>query len=312
MNLTQIKYFIAAGKYLNFTKAAEELFTTQPTISKQIDSLEKDLGFKLFERNRKKMKLTPCGDILLEEFQKVIVNLEKAISRANQVHSGNGGHLNIGFPTSLDITGILPGVFKQFTVLYPDIILDLFTYNFKNLKTKLIEDDLDLILTRSFEKISDDSKFISKIPISRSNPRVYFNKQSLNLPDTYTFEDLKNIPLILLGDNEFVLGNKYVLALALKYGLNTTNIIRANTLETMFVYIESGAGISILGSSYQIFKSNNISNWELEERKNQVGTDMFWKSETQNHSVEVFINYIKNYLKTMDLKRKNQINSVLK
>lgn len=291
MNLTQIKYFITAAKYMNFTKAAEALYITQPTISKQIDALEEELGFKLFDRTSKKMKLTLGGELILEEFQKTVEAFEKALHVAKQIKSGSRGHLDIGYPSSLNITTLLPGLFKKFSEQYPKVTIELFTYDFKDLRTKLLNDDLDLILTVSFDKICKNSECLENLAIHRSSPRIYFNKQLVDTIDSVSIENFKKMPLISL-DND----NDISMSLSLKYGLNTSKIITANSLETMFFYIESGEGIAILGSSYQITKNPSVSYLEFGEQNDQVGTDLFWKSDIRNPSVEVFIEFLKNYL----------------
>ena len=60
MNMIQMKYFITAAKCLNFTKAADKLFITQPALSRQIASMEAELNMQLFIRNNRSVRLTPC------------------------------------------------------------------------------------------------------------------------------------------------------------------------------------------------------------------------------------------------------------
>ena len=69
MNDLQIDYFMAAATNLSFTKTSEELFVSQPAISKQISLMEKELGVKLFIRNNKKTTLTKAGELYYEFFR---------------------------------------------------------------------------------------------------------------------------------------------------------------------------------------------------------------------------------------------------
>ena len=63
MNDLQIDYFIAVARNLSFTKTAEEMYVSQPAISRQISHLEEELGYPLFDRSKKTTQLTPAGEI---------------------------------------------------------------------------------------------------------------------------------------------------------------------------------------------------------------------------------------------------------
>ena len=67
MNMIQMKYFITAAKCLNFTKAADKLFITQPALSRQIASMEAELNMQLFIRRQKSVQLTPAGAFLYDK-----------------------------------------------------------------------------------------------------------------------------------------------------------------------------------------------------------------------------------------------------
>ena len=65
MNDLQIDYFLAVARNLSFTKTAEEMYVSQPAISRHISHLEKELGFALFDRSKKTTQLTPAGGLFL-------------------------------------------------------------------------------------------------------------------------------------------------------------------------------------------------------------------------------------------------------
>ncbi|SNT12342.1 DNA-binding transcriptional regulator, LysR family [Anaerovirgula multivorans] len=299
MNLSQVKCFIMAAKELNFTKAAEQLYTTQPTVSKYICNLEKELGLNLFDRSGKSLKLTYSGKILLSEFEKILENIDKTVLKAKELSTGRMGRLNIGFPTSMKVTNLLPGLFREFSKEYPDISVEMFAFDFKSLNRHFINGKLDIILTRSFEKFPQNCLAINRLPISRSKPQLYFNHQMLGLDSNPSIEDLKNTPLILIETDEPVTDHEFVINIARKYGLCTSKIVPVNSIETMFYYIESGEGIAILGSSYQITKSEFISCIELNNVDSEVGTDIYWKEDVQNPSINIFADYVSMYISTI-------------
>ena len=93
MTSQQIQYFLSAAKHLSFTKAAEEFYTSQPTISRQIAALEEELGFELFYREGKQLRLTSGGLVMLSEFNQQQQSLQSAIQRVEQIESGFEGEL---------------------------------------------------------------------------------------------------------------------------------------------------------------------------------------------------------------------------
>ena len=102
MQLRQIQYFVAVAEQLNFRKAAEMLYVTQPLLSKQISELEDEVGYPLFIRNTRSVSLTPAGKVMLSEANKLIRQADSLLfSVQNAAKYGNDyGVLHIGYEES--------------------------------------------------------------------------------------------------------------------------------------------------------------------------------------------------------------------
>ena len=85
MNIIQMKYFITAARTLSFTKAAQQLYITQPALSRQILSMEKELNLQLFIRTGRNVRLTPAGRILFERFQTIYEDYQKVLAGETKV-----------------------------------------------------------------------------------------------------------------------------------------------------------------------------------------------------------------------------------
>jgi DNA-binding transcriptional LysR family regulator len=97
MELRHLRYFIVLAEELNFRRAAERLEMAQPPLSKQIRDLELEIGSKLFERNQKRVLLTRAGKVFLKEVRLVMIQVDIAVTKAQQAHNGGKGEISIGF-----------------------------------------------------------------------------------------------------------------------------------------------------------------------------------------------------------------------
>ena len=97
MTLLQLQYFITVVETGNFTHAARQAYTSQPTISRQIQMLEEELGYSLFNRNSKPLRLTEPGQILYEGMKEAISRINDTLEKARIVSEGKEGVLSISF-----------------------------------------------------------------------------------------------------------------------------------------------------------------------------------------------------------------------
>lgn len=108
MTFLQLQYFISVVETGNFTQAAKQAYTSQPTISRQIQMLEEELGYQLFNRNSKPLRLTQPGQILYEGMKEAISQLNDTMEKAKKVSEGKEGVFSISFQA---------GYFSEYMVL---------------------------------------------------------------------------------------------------------------------------------------------------------------------------------------------------
>ena len=122
MELRQLRYFVALAEELHFGRAAERLGIAQPPLSRQIQRLEGELGFELFDRSRRRTELRPAGVVLLERARDVLERLDEAVREARRTSSGKRGRVVVGYPSSLAYTGLV-GLLRAFRSEFPDVEL---------------------------------------------------------------------------------------------------------------------------------------------------------------------------------------------
>jgi len=120
MDLRQMRYFLALAEERNFGRAAERLHMAQPPLTRQIRSIEEELGTSLFVRTAKGVDLTPAGEALLEEVPNILGLAERAEEKARMAGHGLVGRLEVGIFGS-GILNVVPRVMSAFHKLRPDI-----------------------------------------------------------------------------------------------------------------------------------------------------------------------------------------------
>src|ERR1700683_5538354 len=97
MELRHLRYFVAIGEEQHYGRASRRRCVANPPLSRQIQDLEQELGFKLFERLPRGVKLTAAGKLFLEDARRVLQEVSEASVRAGHVAGGHSGTLRVGF-----------------------------------------------------------------------------------------------------------------------------------------------------------------------------------------------------------------------
>ena len=144
MTSRQLEIFLRLSRNLNFAKTASEMYMTQSTISREIQLLEKELGFSLFDRNPKYVKLTSKGKQLCISLLPLLNSIKNTLSNIQQTKSCYNSCLRIGFYHRASILKI-PEVLKEFHHLYPNVQPELHQGNLNQLNTLFASEHLDVI-----------------------------------------------------------------------------------------------------------------------------------------------------------------------
>lgn len=143
MDLQQLKGFMAVAKHGSFSRASEELFRTQPAISKQIRALEESLETKLFHRLGRKIQLTDAGEVLYRHAHRIFQVLEEARGSISELKGLQQGHLRISAASTVG-TYMLPRALGRFKRRYPGIDISLAITNKAQVLGQVLEHEADL------------------------------------------------------------------------------------------------------------------------------------------------------------------------
>ncbi|HEX5398614.1 MAG TPA: LysR substrate-binding domain-containing protein [Verrucomicrobiae bacterium] len=145
MELRHLRYFIAAAEEENVSRAALKLHVSQPGISRQIRDLEDEIGFQLFERSAKSLKLTDAGKTFLAEAKVVLQRADDAVKAARAVASKANGELHVGYAPSPTVK-ILPQALRAFQEQFPNVRVVLHDWSTEEMIAGLREGKLQVAL----------------------------------------------------------------------------------------------------------------------------------------------------------------------
>lgn len=179
MNLKQLEAFVQVSESGSFSKAAKELFLTQPTISAHISSLEKELNVRLFIRNTKEVSLSDDGKDLYR-YAKQITDLEKAIEERFYMDSDDGKHFITIAASTIPAQYLLPKVLMCYRERYPKEQIKIMETDSSEVVTQVVDHMVDVGFTGTVL----EKKHCKYIPF-------YKDELAVITPDTPEYRILK-------------------------------------------------------------------------------------------------------------------------
>lgn len=139
----RLKVFLTVAQRLSFTKAAKELYISQPAVTKHVKEIEKHYRCNLFERNGPKISLTPQGEVVVKYAEKIHAIHQEMEAKLIYFEEVNKGIIKIGSSTTA-AQYLLPKYLAEFNRLYPSITLELMTSNTETIENQLLDKKIDL------------------------------------------------------------------------------------------------------------------------------------------------------------------------
>lgn len=144
----RLQVFYTVAKQLSFTKAAEQLFMTQPAVTFQVKQLEEHFSTRLFERSHGKISLTPAGRLVMEYAEKILGVSEELEKRMSELTGAVGGPLLLGASTTV-AEFILPQILGEFKARYPQVQAHMSVANSETIENRVADHTLDIGIIES-------------------------------------------------------------------------------------------------------------------------------------------------------------------
>jgi len=242
MELRQLRSFVAVAEELHFGHAARRLRIAQPALSRQIQALEKELLVQLLFRNRRRVQITPAGQVFLDRARLILARSDEAILAAQRAGEGVSGTLNLGFVGSATYD-VLPGVLREFLQAAPHVDLTLSEMTVHAQIEALTEKRIDVGLLRLPAKTEGlVFRTIAREPLYVALPGSHSLAQSAALRLSALAEE----PFVLYPDHPRPSWTEFVIGLCQQAGFRPTVVQRTVEIQTTLSLVAAGIGVSIV------------------------------------------------------------------
>jgi DNA-binding transcriptional LysR family regulator len=289
MELRHLRYFVAVAEEKHFGRAAAHLRIAQPPLSRQIQALEKELGFALFERTRRQVELTPAGKVLLEHARRIFESVDLAVHEAERASRGESGRIVVAYPSTFAYSG-LPEVVRAFRGKFPVVEIVLRELAPQDQVEALRDGTVDVGFLRApVEEPGLSSELV------RSEALV------AALPNGHPLAARKVVPLALLAKEPFVMfprvrGPAYfdhLIRLCNDAGFTPRIVQEAPQLDIVSL-VAAGLGVALLPASIRKIRRAGIA---LRPLVGNPRTELVvaWSSRNPSTVLREFLDVVRRY-----------------
>ena len=283
MNIDNLKCFILVAENLSFARAAEALYISQPAVTKQINTLENELGVTLFIRSTRHVELTPIGMSFYKDAKDIVIKSQMAVSRIRQQNK-NTDFIRIGLSNPVALFNLTPYLTKLH-INYPDIRPDIQILGYKSALNLFLENKLDILFY--FKENMPQKKGISFIELKKDHLVCL-------MPASHPFAAKESVSLDDLSDESIIACNPLNAPLStaafqqkLLERRSAQGILYCDSIEVAHCMVASGIGLTILPGILSL-KSSHFTTVPLTE-KIPLSFGAFYYKKNTNTAMNKFI-----------------------
>lgn len=241
MEIRHFRYFLAVAQHGHFTRAAEQLGIAPPTLTRQIQDMEAELGVLLFQRSQREVQLTAAGEALRVEAEHAVRQFDAAQLGARRAGRGESGRIELGYVASAAYSGILQQQVSQFAEGYPEVCLNIREVPMLALPALVDDGQLDLAYLRSPMELPDALAAIA----------LHEEGFVLALPASSRLNELKTLHAARLAEETFILPEQIsgTLAIAQLGGFAPRLGPQPGSLVAVLTLVSLGQGVAVVPAS---------------------------------------------------------------
>jgi len=286
MELRHLKSFLAVAEELNFRRAAEKLYITQPPLTRQIQELEREMGVSLFERKAKRIILTEAGKYLRGEAKILLDHVDEVKRQAIAVQARQHSHLRIGFVEYV-LQTFLPDVFREIKDASPEIGIELFEMSTDQQVEALVNSRIDVGFLRYWGDIKElkYEKLLQENLIAIYSPKLLPGRHQPSL------SDLSKLPFIAISRTS---ASGLVECIEEVFFLNQflpKVMFEGGQLDTICRLVSSGLGWAIVPNSAMLpyRKKDELRIVEIPNARQAIELGIAWRGDNINPNIALLL-----------------------
>ena len=277
ITILQINYFIESVKYMNFSKTAEMLYISQPALSKQIANLEKELGFRLFDRNGKSITLNEEGNLMYNYFVSAKEEYNNVLSKAKQYSMNKAINLNMACLSGWDISNYFLHINSIFTEKHQNINLNIESRDLVELYENLNNgvDDVVITLVENLDTLKNvNLRYLTDI----KRLLVYSKTNPLNNKKNLSISDFENENFFVFTKSSGKTTIEILNDICSEFGFEP-QITLVSNIESMMLNVEAGKGVAIFDEWHRILNNPMLKFLDTETNHKVYAA---WKKDNTN------------------------------
>lgn len=278
MDFKQLQYILTVAECCSVTKAAEQLYMSQPALSHFIQKTEAECGLMLFDRSTNPIRLTYAGEEYVKTARKILMDKEELIRKFRDMAGNRTGRLRLGIPRDR-ASYMLPVLLPSFAQMYPGIQVKTLTAGGDVLREQLLKGRIDFMILPGFVREANleahkiyEEELLLAAPKGAIGPQLCLDSQ----PDTVDLLKLRNfleLPLLLLPEGRACRSAIKILMKACH--MKHQNIVEYDSNITLLRMAAAGCGIAIIprmtmeltkcAQNVELFRMGNPPiSWEIQ------------------------------------------------
>ncbi|NTV90015.1 MAG: LysR family transcriptional regulator [Clostridiales bacterium] len=281
ISFREIEFFLAVAEHRNYTEAASALYVSQPSVSKWIMHLEKEMGVMLFARDKRNVALTPAGKTLYLTWKPLYKELLAGIEGLRENECSPGNELKLGCLSGLAEDSLLHDIITNYEASAKRNV-SLFLYDFKELNEKLINRELDAVISisQTMQNLPGISQQLLRIC------QMFFiipRSHDISSKSQITFNDLRNETFLMLPPEEDAHMVQWVTNTCKEHGF-MPKISYTPNLQSLKMAISQGKGITICNHDSLREKQDYFIRFPIEGAQLSTYTTLAWRTnDTRKH-----------------------------
>lgn len=293
MDIERIRFFITVAECLSFTKAAEQMYISQPTLSRHIADLESTLNVELFERTTRKVSLTTAGELFLKEASQIIKRYDMVMERVARLGNGLSGSLRVGY-LELFTQEFLPAAIRCFRTKFPLVDLQLKETTQRDVQKALLDGSLDMgfVITRG--KPQWDTEL--------EHRRILTGQVELIVGNNHPYAGYKMVSPAVLKDEQILTFEadqtpelrEEITKMCMEYDFLPNFVTGDYTPGAIFLLVQAGMGVSLLSSlvTSVLRTEERFRNLKLERVEFPTNLEVAWRRDNHDPCIRNFLNEV--------------------